>query len=141
MGKHRATRRGWLLAVGAATSLGLLAIQSAVAQEHQAADAPAVADERIPPSEVTLENRDAFQEQVHHDLPVGTPKKDVETYLTDLDIAHHFFDGHYGGLGNSFHAVLEDLGMYHGFKPRLSVWIYLDDKDLVREVRFHTKYF
>ena len=142
--KNGLTTGSWRhLAAGIAGAglIGFLALHSVTAQDHQAVDTPAVADQRIPPSDVTLENLEAFQEQVRYDLPVGTAKRDVEEYLTLWQMPHDFFGRSYGSLGNSFHAVVEDLGLYHGFIPRLSVWIYLDDKDLVREVKFRTTFF
>ena len=98
---------------------------------------------RILPSEVTHENLYAFQEQTRRDLPVGTAKQDVEAFLTRLNIRHTYLppDSGYLEYGNSFHAVLDDLGWYQGFAVKLYIWIHLDDTNLVREIRFRTSYF
>ena len=137
------SRRSWLLLTAAIACAGLLILmptQSANAQEQQEAETSLLTEERILPNEVTLDNLEAFQEQMRRDLPVGTPKADVGAYLARWDISHHFFGTNYGSLGNSFHAVLEDLGIYHGYTPRLNAWIDLDDTNLVREIRFHLKF-
>lgn len=136
-------KRFWLSLALAVASSGALSVsfpQSAIAQTTQAR-VTAATDERILPSDVTMDNHEAFQEQMRRDLPLGTAKADVEAYLTRWRIPYDFFGPNYGALGNSFHAVVEDLGMYHGYTPRLSAWIYLDDANLVREIRFHLRVF
>lgn len=135
-------KRGWLLAVVSLGILGLLAIQSAAAQEHQAADAPAVADARIPPSEVTLDNLEAFQEQLHRDLPVGTAKNDVEEYLMHWSIRHLYLEPFpiHGRYGNSFQCAIGYIGMRSGFPARLTFYVHLDGSDAVREITFSVKY-
>ena len=142
MRKDCATRKDWLLVVAAVTSLGLLVIQSAAAQEHHAADVLAVADERIHPSEVTLENVEAFQEQVRRDLPVGTAKKDVEEYLINWGIRHLYLEPVpiYGRYGNSFQCAIGYIGVRRGFDARLTFYIHLDGIDAVREISFSVKY-
>ena len=90
-----------------------------------------------------MENVEAFQEQVRRDVPLGTAKADVEAYLTRWDIPHQYIGprASYPPLGNSFYGLLEDIGYYHGFTPSLNVRIFLDDTNLVREIKLFIKFF
>jgi len=137
------TRTPLLFVLGVACTLlaSLAGFQAAQAQQQEVRDTAAAIEERILPSEVTLENHDAFMDQLHRDLPLGTAKQDVEAYLARWEIPYYFLDARYGSFGNAYHAVLEDLGWYQGFTTRLNVWIHLDDTNLLREIRFRTTFF
>jgi hypothetical protein len=46
----------------------------------------------IRPRDVTMTNVEAYEQQVVKDLPMGTPKKDVEAYLAREKIGGFFVD-------------------------------------------------
>ena len=96
---------------------------------------------RIGASEVKLANLDAFKTQLQHDLPIGTPKDEVETYLTRGEFRHLFLDNPvYGQYDKTFQVVLLDIGSRLGFTTTLNIWIHLDDGDRVREIAFRLQY-
>jgi hypothetical protein len=96
---------------------------------------------RIGASDVTLANLDAFKAQLQQDLPIGTPKHEVETYLTRGGFRHLFLDNPvYGQYHKTFQVVLLDIGSRLGFTTTLNIWIHLDDGDRVREIAFRLQY-
>ncbi len=128
--------------VACAGLLGVLLVQTSCASEPKRENNVAVSGERILPDQVNLANLEAFEEQMRHDLPVGTAKKDVETYLNRWRIRYGFIDSApiYGPDGNSFHAVLENIGKRSIFTARLSIWIRLGENEEVREIDFRVTY-
>jgi len=99
-------------------------------------------DRSILPSDVTLANVEAFQEQMQRDLPVGTAKQDVEAYLTHWEIPHTYIGGDPANLeyANSFHAALSDIGSRNFLRASLSIWITHDQDDKLRDIWFSVRY-
>ena len=133
-----------LLAVGTACSglLGSLFIQSGNASEQPKKDDVTMHRQRILPSQITLSNLTAFEAQTLRDLPTGTPRKDVEAYLTRWNIPYTFvgYGPIYGPDGNSFLAALKNIGRFNIFTADLEVWIHLDGDEKVRGVDFRVTY-
>jgi len=79
---------------------------------------------------------------MRRDLPVGTPKADVESYLTRENIPHAFLsaDKIYGHDDSLFHAVLRNIGIRVIFSADLSIWIHIDQNDRLREIRSRIQY-
>ncbi|MEO3427261.1 hypothetical protein AAFN88_00285 [Pelagibius sp. CAU 1746] len=100
------------------------------------------ADGRILPREVTLENLDAFEKQLLRDLPVGTTKQDVETYLKRWEISYTYLPPDSGWLeySNSFYATLDNIGSRNFLRASLSISIVHDEEDKVRAIWFSVKY-
>ena len=94
--------------------------------------------ERILTADVTLSNVDAFKEQVRRDLPLGTKKGEVDAYLKRWNFRYDFFEPNpvYGRNGNSFQAVLQDIGYRLIFPVDLLIRIHLDGNDEVSEIFF-----
>ena len=116
-----------------------LSNNASAGQQQEAGDSPPD-NGRLLADQVDLENVEAFKAQVRRDLSVGTTRTEVENYLTRWSVPYDFFDSKYGALGNSFHGVIEDLGMYYGFTAKLNIWVYLDNKNTVRETTFRITY-
>jgi hypothetical protein len=97
---------------------------------------------RIMPSDVTLDNLSDYEAQVRRDLPIGTPKGEVEAYLDHYNIPHSFIPPNtvYPPASNSFQATLENIGVRIIFPAGLLMKIFLDDQDKVREITFHVEY-
>jgi hypothetical protein len=97
---------------------------------------------RIDPYEVNLSNLEAFKEQLRRDLPPGTPKEDVETYLTRWRIAHHFSGPNSPARStrNIFYALIEDIAVLPIYRVSLQIDIRLDDHDSVKDIEFMTTY-
>src|SRR5262245_26563336 len=92
-------------------------------------------DAQILPGQVTLSNVEAFKQQMRRDLPVGTPKAEVEEYLTRWKILHSFYGPAYGPFGNAFGARIPDIALRLGLFPSdLNIKIYLDASDRLREM-------
>jgi hypothetical protein len=97
--------------------------------------------ERILPQDVSTRNLEAYEAQFRRDIPVGTPKAEVEGYLTRMNIRHLFLPSSiYGNDGNVFQAVFNDIGTVLGFQASLGIWIRLDEEDKVREIVFRLQY-
>jgi hypothetical protein len=95
--------------------------------------------QRILPGQVNWStNLVAFEAQIRHDLPIGTPKNDVETYLTRWSIPHYFVASRFDGDpdGNSFQCMLNDIGTRIIFQVYLEIWIRLDGDGKVRAIDF-----
>jgi hypothetical protein len=126
-----------VLAIG--TAIGpahFLNVSNAWAQQRTTANGS-----RIGPNEVTVANVDAFKAQFQHDLPIGTPKDEVETFLTRSGFRHLFIGDHIGvEFDNTFQVVLLDIGLTLGFTTTLNIWIHLDQADKVRSIDFRLQY-
>ena len=112
--------------------------ENAYAQE--AHNSTAMTEKRISPSEVTLSNLDAFEAQMRRDLPIGTPKQDVEAYLTQSKIRHGFTEGRSGPFGPLFQATIENIGRRVVFTASLAIRIHLDPDGKVDEITFRVEY-
>ena len=98
--------------------------------------------ERILPNQVTLSNVGLFEEQMRRDLPPGSSKVAVESYLTHWSIRHSFVPpgAIYGPDGNAFFAILEDIGKRNIFTASLAIRVHLDEYENVREIVFRVDY-
>jgi hypothetical protein len=108
--------------------------------EPLTASEAAMNEERISPSEVTLDNLEAFEAQVRRDLPIGTSKEDVEAYLTRCGLPYDFFGPSPLYDGNSFQTTIENIGMRVVFMAHLFIRIRLDQHDKVKEIFFRVDY-
>jgi hypothetical protein len=141
MRKTRPTRRVCMLVLlGVASVSGPHAsfADNGNSTEPLTASEAAMNEERISPSKVTLDNLEAYKAQVRRDLPIGTPKEEVETYLTRGGIPHDYFGAYpiYGRNGNSFQGTLKNIGTYLIFRANLLIRILLDDQNKVRQIIF-----
>lgn len=102
----------------------------------------AQAQQRIPANKVTLGNVEAFEKQVARDLPVGTPKDNVEAYLIHEKITHSFYssDPIYGPDGNTFQGTIRNIGVRLIFEGDLAIRIHLNAQDKVDKVWFRIDY-
>ena len=99
------------------------------------------ASRRIAPHEVTLSNVAAFEKQLLADLPPGTPKREVESYLTQWNIRHSYADEVYGIGGNTFYGTIENIGTWRGlFEASLAILIHLDADDRVKSIESQIVY-
>lgn len=99
-----------------------------------------VTTKHISASEVRLSNLDAFEAQVRHDIPLGTQKQTVETYLSREKIPHFFADSSYEEGGNEFYGTLKNIGARWGFPASLAIRIHLDQGERVDKVWFRVDY-
>jgi hypothetical protein len=145
MRKTRPTRRVCMLVL-----LGLASISAPHASfadngnstEPLTASEAAMNEERISPSEVTLDNLEAFEAQMRRDLPIGTSKEDVEAYLTRCGLRYDFvgLNPGYGPDANSFQTTIENIGIRVIFMAHLLIRIRLDQHDKVKEIYFRVDY-
>jgi hypothetical protein len=98
--------------------------------------------EFISAEEVTLFNADAFEEQLRRDIPHGTPKDVVETYLFQHNIGYVFEPASEfaGPHGNAFYGSIENIGTRVMFSAHLAIRIFLDPEGRVREIVFRVDY-
>jgi len=90
--------------------------------------------ERILPSEVTSRNANAFEGQVRRDLPLGTPKSDVESYLTGWKIDHSYAPG--PRYENTFWAAIKDVKYRGSELAWLVIRIHLNAEERVGQITF-----
>jgi hypothetical protein len=101
----------------------------------------AIGTDRISPSEVNLSNLDLFEAQLRQDLPVRTPKQEVEAYLTRWNIPHSFADPGIGLGENTFYGTLKNIGVRAGiFMASLAIRIHLDADARVDGIKFRVDY-
>jgi hypothetical protein len=106
----------------------------------QATDTNPTRTSRILASQVTLSNVELFKLQVIRDLPIGTAKEDVESYLTSLMVEHSFADTRSLIDQNTFYGGIENIGFRLGFPGSLAIRIHVDANDKVDKVSFRIDY-
>ena len=102
------------------------------------AEQPAAA--RIAPGDVRWANLDAFEAQVRADLPIGTPKSNVDTYLRGWGIPYGYSEPNTGLGENSFMVTIKNIGPRMGFTSYLVIRIQLDASKRVSSIDFHVEY-
>jgi len=100
----------------------------------------AMNEKRISPSEVTLDNLEEYEAQVRRDLPIGTPKEDVEAYLTRCGLPYDSIGPNPLYDANSFQTTIENIGIRVIFQASLFIRIRLDQQDKVKEILFRVDY-
>jgi len=120
--------------------LGLSGIELAGRQEgglraEELSGSEAPIEHRILPSEVRLSNLDAFEAQLRKDLPPGTAKTEVESYLGRSGLKHAYVSPH-----RAFSASIDNIGLRGPFQASLLILIYLGTSDQVKEVAFYVEY-
>jgi hypothetical protein len=118
----------------------ILAGISVSAFAKQATDTNPSRTSRILASQVTLSNVELFKLQVIRDLPIGTSKEDVESYLTNLKVEHSFVDARSLIDQNTFYGGIENIGFRLGFPGSLAIRIHIDAQDKVDRVSFRIDY-
>jgi hypothetical protein len=108
---------------------------------NQAARTTAANEKRILPTKVSLSNVDVFEKQMRSDLPPGTAKDEVESYLTRWKIPHSFANSRYPVGGNTFQGEIEHIGeRMIIFDTSLAIRIHLDGDEKVDEIKFRLDY-
>ena len=100
-----------------------------------------VLEKRIVPEAVNLGNVESFKAQLRRDLPIGTPKVDVEDYLVRWGIQYAFVPANTGQGDNTFYASLKNLGTQSGFPTDLAIRIHLDSNGRVEAIIFRLDHF
>ena len=135
--------RAWRLlriVVTCGVILGGLLMRVSHAQEKPSSFAAALGGKRVHPSEVSLSNVEAFEAQMRRDLPLGTPKANVEAYLKCWSIPYFFADADGTPTGNAFYGTLMKIGKKSKFTGHLAIRIFLDEEDKIREIVFRIDY-
>ena len=101
----------------------------------QAPKTNAKSAERILPTQVNLSNVELFENQMVHDLPAGTPKEGIDSYLADFKIPHGYWRD-----SNMFFGELDNIGTRMGFAANLTFQIHLDVESQLETIEFHVKY-
>jgi hypothetical protein len=127
-------------AVGGTIAVLIVAFAALLLTVGNSATDVSVSTKHLSSSEVKLSNLAAFEAQVHLDIPLGTPKQAVETYLSREKIPHFFADAGYGDGGNEFYGTLKNIGSRWGFPANLAIRIHLDQKEKVDKVWFRVDY-
>ena len=69
------------------------------------------------------------------DLPLGTSKAEVESYLDRFGLKYAYVSPHRG-----LSAGIDNIGLRGPFQPSLAIWIFLDADDRVKEITFRVEY-
>ena len=129
-------RTSSLLFLSSVVFAGLLGIVFLEVNDlHAVENTKTMNTERILPSQVTLSNLEAFEDQVRHDLPVGTPKQEEKT-ITQEGIPH-FFRRRSWPYWKYVYGTLKNLGVWKGvFMASLAIRIHIDPKERVDAIKF-----
>lgn len=95
---------------------------------------PVNADEgqkRIEPHQVNIRNYERYIVQIKNDLPVGTPYKDVEKYLSDKGLEY----GHAASEGCLQFMINRIYSAFFIFKTDLQIKIYVSEENGVTDIK------
>lgn len=86
---------------------------------------------RIEPHQVNIRNYEQFVAQVKHALPVGTPYKDVEKYLSDKGLEY----GYAPSEGCLQFMINRIYSAFFIFKTDLQIKIYVSEENGVTDIK------
>jgi hypothetical protein len=97
--------------------------------------ADAAGAHRMTAKEVHLSNVASFDAQLRRDIPLGTKRVDVETYLEQLAVDFSYVAPHH-----AYSAGIPYVGVRAVFQASLTFWIMFDEDERVKEVTCRVYY-
>lgn len=126
--------------IGAAIVALLVSFAAFIAMHGNDSTSASGVKRHISSSEVRLSNIETFEAQFRQDIPLGTPRRAVESYLVRQSVPH-FFTEQGSGLGeNTFYGTLRNIGTRWGFPASLAIRIHLNGNERVDKIWFRIDY-
>jgi hypothetical protein len=132
------------LAIGSTIAVLIAALAGLLLAGVNSNRSESVATKRISVSEVRLSNLNAFAAQVRREVPLGTPKREVEVYLSKQHIRCGFAepdpDISDPNIQSVFAGTIQNIGTRWGFPASLAIRIHLNGMDKVDKIWFRVDY-
>jgi len=132
------------LVIGSTIAVLITALAALFLTVGNSTTSVSVTTKHIPVSEVRLSNLNAFEAQVRREVPLGTPKREVEVYLSKQHIPYGFAepdpDISDPNIQNVFAGTIQNIGTRWGFPASLAIRIHLDQGERVDKVWFRVDY-